>query len=255
MKIRVLGGSGSEQPGFCLTGFLINGRVVLDAGTVSSALSPKELSRISHVVLSHAHFDHTRGIPFLADNLLGLTGGPLYIAGASEALTAIKEHMFNNQCWPDFTRIPSVKEPAVRLRKLTPGREYVIDGISFKPVRVNHTVPTTGYIIRENGKAIAYSGDTQATEAIWKAASRLGGELKAVLAETSYPDRMQEMAEKTGHLTPRTLAMELGKLKGFDGPVYVYHVKSRFRAEIERDLKALGRKKVVVVHDGMEIAI
>ena len=255
MKIKVLGACGSEQPGSCLTGFLINGRVVLDAGTVSSALTERELKRISHVVLSHAHLDHTRGIPFLADNLLGMGKNPLSVAGAPEALQAVREHMFNNQCWPDFTKIPSPKEPAVRLMKLTPGREYDIDGISFKAVRVNHTVPTTGYVIRDNGRAVVYSGDTKATEAIWKAASKLGGELKAVLAETSYPDRLQELAEKTGHLTPRTLGMELAKIKGFDGPVYVYHVKSRFKKEIESELRALGRKKVVVLRDGMEITV
>ena len=89
MKIKVLGACGSEQPGSCLTGFLINGRVVLDAGTVSSALTERELKRISHVVLSHAHLDHTRGIPFLADNLLGMGKDPLSVAGAPEALQAV----------------------------------------------------------------------------------------------------------------------------------------------------------------------
>jgi ribonuclease BN (tRNA processing enzyme) len=255
MKIRVLGASGSEQPGRGLTGFLINGRVVLDAGTVSSALTTNELSAISHVVLSHAHFDHTRGIPFLADNLLGMGKSPLCVAGPSETVAALSRHMFNNECWPDFTKIPSVKEPAIRFMKLAPGREYEIEGMSFKPVRVNHTVPTTGYIIREGGKAIVYSGDTKETESIWKAASKFGSELKAVLVETSYPDRMQEMADKTGHLTPRALGMELEKIEGFKGPVYVYHVKSRFQAEIEAGLRALGRKKVVVLKDGMALNI
>ena len=42
MKIKVLGGSGSEGPGFNLTGFLINDHVVLDAGTISAALSEDE---------------------------------------------------------------------------------------------------------------------------------------------------------------------------------------------------------------------
>ena len=63
---------------------------------------------------------------------------------------------------------------------------------------------------------------------------------------------MQRLADKSGHLTPRTLGEELKKLEGYDGPVYIYHVKSPYLVDIEREIDALGRKDVIVVREGME---
>ena len=51
MRIRVLGGFGSEQPCCNLTGFLLNGCVMLDAGTISTGLTLAEMTAITHVVL------------------------------------------------------------------------------------------------------------------------------------------------------------------------------------------------------------
>jgi cAMP phosphodiesterase len=255
MKIKVLGGSGSLQKGVGLTGFLINGHVVLDAGTVPGALTVNEQADVTHVVLSHAHLDHISGLPFMVDNIAGLKGSPLQILASGPVLQTLSENIFNGKVWPDFTKIPSPKKPAMKFRELTPGREARIDGgLSIKPFRVNHSVPTTGYIIRENGKSVVYSGDTGATEDIWKAASRLGSALAAVFVETSFPDRMQDLADRTGHLTPRSLKDELKKITGYEGPVFVYHVKSQYLDEIKRELRALKRG-VKIVRGGMDITV
>ena len=251
MRIKVLGGFGSESGSSNLTAFLVNGCVMLDAGTASSVLSPDEQSAITHVALSHAHFDHIKALPFLADNLAGLKDKPVEVAGAPEVIDPIREHIFNGLIWPDFSKLPKDR-PAFKFRKLAPGREVAFGGgLKLRAVRVNHSIPTTGFILREEGKAIVYSGDTKATEEIWEKASRLGRELKAVFVETSFPDRMADLAERTCHLTPKTLDKELRKIKGFDGPVYVYHMKTRYVVEIEHELHALGRN-IIAVRDGME---
>jgi len=76
--IRVLGCHGSEltivdgQGGTyeCRTcGFLVNETCMVDAGSVSAGLQEAEQGKIRHVLLSHAHFDHIKGLPLLADNL------------------------------------------------------------------------------------------------------------------------------------------------------------------------------------------
>jgi cAMP phosphodiesterase len=253
MNIKVLGSFGSELPGCCLTGFLFNNHVMVDAGTISTALTVSEQAKITHIVLSHAHLDHTKGIPFMADNVIGKITKPVEIAAAESVLETFRDHIFNNKVWPDFTRIPSLKSPVMKYKRLTPGREAKIGAkLTFRPVWVNHTVPTTGFIIREGRKAVAYSGDTKATDSIWKAASKLGKELRAVFIETSFPNRLQSLADLSGHLTPQSLGDEIAKLKGYDGPVYVYHVKSQYIMDIEREIDALDRKDVIVVRDGME---
>ncbi len=256
MRIRVLGGFGSEQPCCNLTGFLLNGCVMLDAGTISTGLTTSEMTAITHVVLSHAHLDHTNALPFLADNVVGKNESPIIVAAVDEVISAVSSHIFNNSIWPDFTKIPSEDNPVIKYHRLVTGREERLGGgLSFMPVSVKHAVPTTGFIIKEGDNAIVYSGDTKATDEIWVAAAGLGSNLKAVLVETSFPNRMQDLADKSCHLTPQMMGKELDKIKGYDGPVFVYHVKSQHISEIEREIKALGRSGITVLRDGMELEI
>jgi len=256
MRIKVLGGFGSEQPCCNLTGFLLNGCVMLDAGTISTGLTIAEMTAITHVVLSHAHLDHTNALPFLADNVVGKKDSPVIVAAVDEVISAVSSHLFNNSIWPDFTKIPSEDNPVIKYHKLAAGREEKLGGgLEFKPVMVNHAVPTTGFIIKDGDKAIVYSGDTKATDEIWDVAAGLGNNLKAVLVETSFPNCMQEMADKSCHLTPQTLGKELDKIKGYDGSVFVYHVKCQYISEIEREIKALGREGITIVSDGMELEV
>jgi len=253
MKIKVLGGFGSELACCNLTGFLVNDCIMLDAGTISTVLDVEEQAAITHVVLSHAHLDHTKGIPFMADNIIGKISAPVQIAAIGEVLETLSEHLLNNKLWPDFTRIPTADNPVLKYRKLALGRESKLcDGLTIKPVRVHHTVPTTGFIIKEGKKAVVYSGDTRATDNIWKAATLLGKDLKAVFIEASFPNRMQGLADLSGHLTPQGVGAEIKKIKGYKGPVYVYHVKSQYMMDIEREIEALDRKDIIVIRDGME---
>jgi len=254
MRIKVLGSFGSELPGCCLTGFLINNHIMLDAGTIATGLPIAEQAAISHIVLSHAHLDHSKGIPFLADNVIGHIKAPVQIAGIKVVLDTLMDHIFNNKIWPDFTRIPDAKNPVLKLKELPLNRQTKLgkDGLTFKPIAVAHTVPTTGYIIKEGDKAVLYSGDTKATDSIWKEASKLGKNLKAVFIETSFPNRLQFLADLSGHLTPQSMGKELKKIKGYKGPVFVYHVKSQYLMEIEREIDALDRKDVIVIRDRME---
>ncbi len=70
MKIKVLGSSGSEAPGHNSPAFLLDDFLLLDAGTVSGSLDRDAQCRISHILLTHAHLDHIKGIPSLLDNIV-----------------------------------------------------------------------------------------------------------------------------------------------------------------------------------------
>ena len=71
MKIRVLGCFGSRIPGRFTSSLLIDDKFLLDAGTVSSALSQGEQLALEDIVLTHAHMDHIVDLAFLADNIFG----------------------------------------------------------------------------------------------------------------------------------------------------------------------------------------
>ena len=113
MNIRVLGchGSGQLVPGCngpiqCGTcGFLVNDRVLVDAGTVGSRLYLEEQRRIRVVLLTHLHFDHIRELPTLADNLVGEIDEPIVIAAIPEVLDGLHGIFLMERCIPDFFRI------------------------------------------------------------------------------------------------------------------------------------------------------
>ena len=73
MDLRVLGGYGSAGVYQRPSAFLINGRTLLDAGTVPGALTVPEQLAIEHALISHAHLDHTVGLAFLAETLALIT--------------------------------------------------------------------------------------------------------------------------------------------------------------------------------------
>jgi len=52
MEIKVLGCSGAEFPGHYPTAFLVDGRILLDAGTLNSALNAKEQLKVKNIFIT-----------------------------------------------------------------------------------------------------------------------------------------------------------------------------------------------------------
>lgn len=262
MKIRVLGCHGSDQlldgvQGLhqCRTcGFLVNETVMVDAGTVGAALHLAELKRIRQVLLTHLHFDHIQGLPTLADNLADDVVDPVGLVGTPEVLEGLRRYLFNGQLYPDFLHLPNPQRPVFSLHPLTVGKEVAIAALRVTPIRVNHLVPTVGFLIRDGDSSFLYSGDTYVTEEIWRIAAR-EPTLKAVFIEASFPDEMADLAQASLHLTPSLLAQEFRKIGKPELPVYVYHLKPRFRDDIARQLSRLGIPHLTVLKEGQEIVV
>ena len=262
VKIRVLGCHGSDQlvdgglgPHQCRTcGFLINGTVLVDAGTVGPTLRLAEQKRIRHVLLSHLHFDHIQGLPTLADNLVDEVVEPVMLISIPEVLEGLQSYVFNGEVYPDFFQLPDPKHPTFVCQPLEVGKEQDVSGLRVTAIPVNHQVPTVGFFIQEGHAALLYSGDTYVTEEIWAMAARMPT-LKAALIETSFPDAMTELARVSKHLTPSLFAREFRKIGRPDLPVYVYHLKPRFREQIRRELAQLKIPNLRALEEGQEITI
>lgn len=262
MKIRVLGCHGSDQlvdgalgPHQCRTcGFLINETVLVDAGTVGPTLRLAEQKRIRHVLLSHLHFDHIQGLPTLADNLVDEVVEPVVLTSIPEVLKGLQSHVFNGEVYPDFLQLPDPQHPIFVFRPLDVGKEQEVSGLRVTAIPVNHQVSTVGFFIREGHSTLLYSGDTAETEEIWKVAARTPT-LKAALIETSFPDAMAELARVSKHLTPSLFAREFRKIGRPNLPVYVYHLKPRFREQIRHELALLKIPNLRVLEEGQEISI
>ncbi len=248
MKIRVLGSSGSQLPGLNLTSFLLDRTVLIDTGSAASMLDFDEQKRIELVLLSHIHIDHSLGLMLMADNLVGQTRKPIKILSIPEVLDGLRGHLFNNQVWPDFTSIPSAKSAVFSLQALTEGRTARAGKYAVTAARVSHSVPATGFVIGDGRSSLLYTGDTRATDRIWKLA-RTVRDLRGVIIETSFPNHMQGMADLSGHLTPRSLQAEIVK-SGLRVPFYVYHLKALHLSRVQKEIAALKNPQIRFATEG-----
>jgi cAMP phosphodiesterase len=249
MRLRVLGCSGGELPRHRTTCFLVDGVLAIDAGALTSSLPLDELARVDDILLTHAHLDHVKDVPLLADLLAGRRERPLTVHASRECARTLQESLFNGRLWPDFTRLPDARRPVLAIHAFDPARRFRVGRYAVRPVRVSHTVESTGYLVSDGAGAIAVSGDTGPTDAFWRAVNE-EADLRALLVETSFPSRLQAVADASGHLTPRTLAGELAKLRRNGFPVYLYHLKPAFAAELRRELAPLRRRGVRVLARG-----
>ena len=224
-----------------MTSFLVDGAVAVDAGAITRALSIEEQRAIRHVLITHTHMDHTATLPFLIENIFGVNTEPVSIYCVKRVLAGVRRHLFNNDTWPDFSRIPNHLYPTVAFEEIEPETPFVIEGLPSGPLEVtaipvNHIVPTVGLLLRQNGRSLLYTSDTGPTDRIWEFANRTD-DLVALITECSFPNRLQEVADVSLHLSPATWAGELAKLHR-DVKVYLYHFKPPYVDELRAELAA-----------------
>jgi cAMP phosphodiesterase len=255
MKIKVLGASGSEVPGHSCPAFLVDGKILLDAGTVAVSLNIREEHSLQHILLTHAHFDHIKGIPFLLDNLvIRNTGNVITVLSGKDVLDDLRKNIFNDRIWPDFSKIPTPEHPVLKYRAISPSRSVTIDGYTVAMEKVRHTVPAYGYIVENNSKkAIAYTGDTGPTERFWERMS--AHNVKCLILETSFPNRLETLALATGHLTPALLEKEIAKMSAPPPRIFVMHLKPQYLPEIEIEVQSLGIANIEFLKEGEMIQV
>ncbi len=222
-----------------MTSFLIDSSVAIDAGAITRALSIEEQRALHHVVITHTHMDHTSTLPFLIENSFGASDEPVSVYCSKRGLAGVRRHLFNNDTWPDFTRIPNHLYPSVRFQEIELERPFTIAGLpsgdlEITAIEVNHIVPTTGLLIRQGSSSVIFTSDTGPTERIWEVANDTA-DLAAIITECSFPNRLQAVADVSLHLTPASLGRELAKLHR-NAPVFLYHFKPPYVDELRSEL-------------------
>ncbi len=250
MKVKVLGCSGSEAIGHNPAGFLVNDVMMLDAGTITAALTLSAQLKITDILISHTHLDHIKSLLFLADNIIGRIKRPVNIRAIPGVIEAIRKHLMNGLIWPDFTRLPTSKDPVLTYVPMPVGRTVNIAGLKVKAVPMNHPVPAVGFLVSDGRSAFIYSADTGPNEGLWKEAAKAEN-LNAIIVDTSFPNRLEGLASLSGHFTPRQLHQDLMKARiDNDVPVYICHIKPVHKKKVISELMALGRKNVKVLQEG-----
>lgn len=255
MQLRVIGCHGGETPKHRTSAFLLDERLAIDAGALTSGLDLKLQCSLQAVLVSHAHLDHIRDLATIADNRAQYGCAPLEVVGTKATIDVLKRHFFNGLVWPDFTKIPTTKHPTIVYTVLKPEVRKDVCGYGVRAIEVTHTIDTAAFIVDKDGASVAYSGDTGPTNRLWEKLNE-EKDLRALLMEVSFPNEQQRLATVSGHHTPQTLLPDLKKLhRPRDLPVLLYHIKPAFQAAVEKQCAKLKGVELTVLTLGEQLLL
>ncbi len=241
-NLRVLGCSGSIAAGSRTTSFLVDDKLLIDAGTGVGDLTLDELAAIDHILLSHSHLDHVLGIPLLADSVIRIrlaspSYHPIRVYALPETLEALRRHLFNDVLWPDFTRLPDPHQPILELVSVRVGQTLHLAGQVIDVLPAMHTVPAVGYAVDTASGWWVYTGDTGPNPALWE--TLRGRRIAQLVIETAFSDDELALARVSKHLSPSLLIDELAQLAP-GTPVAITHIKPGEMSAVLGQIAALG---------------
>ncbi len=251
MILNVLGCSGSIAAGCKTTAFLLDGDVLIDAGTGVGDLELEALARIDHILISHSHLDHVLSIGLVADGVMRLrtaaARGPIQVHALPETLAALRAHIFNGVIWPDFTRLPSAEHPVLELVPFALGDVLELNGKRIEVLSASHTVPAVGFAVECNDKKgderggepgwWVYTGDTGPNPLLWERLRQM--KVAHLIIETAFSDEERQLARISRHLCPTALGHELANLPG-SVDVHITHIKPGQMEAVMAQIGKLG---------------
>lgn len=257
MKVEVLGAHNTETDGARLPCLLVDDRVALDAGGLSSSLSLERQQNIRAVLLTHHHFDHTRDLIMLGAND-SAPPSTVEVYGLPQTLEVVYLYLLDGRMYKDYTHWPSLEAPRLRLKPLAPFQPFLIGDLTVKPVPVSHSVPAVGYqVTSDSGKSIFYVGDTgSGLSGCWEQINP-----DVLFIEVTGLNRHGEVMQKLRHLTPGLLAEELEqflKIKRYIPRVIATHIPVSLEEEMKLELAVAGKQlemEIEVAYEGLVIEV
>lgn len=250
MRIQILGAHNLESRYSRYVSLLIDDVLAIEAAALTSSLPFPAQQKLKAVLLTHQHYDHVKDIPALGMNLL-LHGNTIEICSTRPVYEALATHLLNDVLYPNFMERPPEK-PAIHFRVIEPYRAEQIGGYSVLAVPVNHAVPAVGYqVTSADGKVVFYSSDTGPGLAdCWQQISP-----QLLIIEVTAPNRYEEFAHRSGHLTPGLLGQELEsfrQLKGYLPQVVLVHMNPVEEKDIAAEIAAVARSLNTAIQLGYE---
>ncbi|MAZ48157.1 MAG: hypothetical protein CME65_06320 [Halobacteriovoraceae bacterium] len=250
MQVKIIGGHGGVTKNYHATSFLIDESLLIDAGSVASGLDIHSQLKIDHILLSHTHLDHTKDLAFICDNCFGLKGKPFEVYCHETVRKAVKNHLFNDIIWPDFSVLPTKENPTINFNNISAEKELILGQYKVTPVHVNHPVEVPkqalGFIIEKDNKSIIFTQDTASTERIWEVGKKLDN-LVAIFCEVSFPNHLQGVADLSDHHTPQTIKEELKKMPK-EVPVYLAHLKPNYQEQLIQEITDLQEPRLHILY-------
>lgn len=245
MEVNIIGAHGGVTRGYSATSYLIDGKLLIDAGSMASALDIKSQLAIDNILISHPHLDHIKDLAFICDNCFGLRKKPFQVYCHKTVERAIKDHLFNDTIWPDFSALPNKDNPTIVFNNIKSEELLVLGDYKVTPVHVNHPGDALGFIVEKEDVAILFTQDTRETDRIWEIGKNFKN-LKAIFTEVSFPNSMQKVAELSDHHTPQSMFKEIPKMPG-DVPIYLGHLKPNYQEQLIREINDLHEPRLHIM--------
>ena len=257
LSAYLVAANGSDQY-ICLdAGTIYKGLELAAANKLFNSLNPSSIQQqqIKGYFISHAHLDHTAGLIMNSPN-----DNTKNLYGLASVLDVFKKNYFTWSAWANFGN--EGEAPILNkytYQTLVPTKEIAIDNTDLfvTPFVLSHVQPyeSTAFLVRHQNSYLLYLGDTGADKvekseqlaALWKAITPLvmKKQLKGIFIEVSFDNSVSEKA-LFGHLTPKLLTEEMGKLNQLSNgnlkntPLYVTHIKpcddceTKIKSEIQK---------------------
>jgi len=233
LRLKVLGAFGGKGKRKKSTSFLLE-EFVIDAGNLFPLVNGSY--NISNLFLTHSHFDHIADLPFFLDFAFLTREEGLKVFASGKTIDALRKYIFNGAIWPDFSSFYAPKgKPFIEFALVREFQSVKLGKFTVTPLPSVHTVETYGFKVEKEGRSIVLSGDTKSNPLLWEVVNA-DVSVRAVLIDVSFPSRLQEVADASGHFTPNSLISDLKKLKR-DVDLYVYHIKPPFYEEVVKELR------------------
>lgn len=213
------------------------------------AASDEQKNKIRDIVLTHAHLDHIAGLPLFIDDLFATLTEPIRIHGIAEVIKTLENHIFNWEIYPRFSELSNANGAVMEYKIFDAAERFHIQNLTFQPIRVNHKVPSVGFIISDENSTIAISSDTSKMDLFWEEVDSVK-RLQAILLECAFPDELDELADASHHLTPKLLKSEIEKCHKNDCPIYVINIKPMYREQVTAQLEKLKIDNLQILEVG-----
>lgn len=253
-NIRILGAYGTQGEKEKSSSFFIDEKNLIDGGTILKPL--KENSALIETIwLTHSHLDHISDIAYTIDNFYEKREKTLVLKGLPQTLKSIKKHIFNNEIWPDFSKIhlSNGKDYSLTYESLELYKKYNLDNkTTIEPFPTDHTVASCGYIIKKENSSLLISSDTYSLKNIIEIVEK-NKTIKTILIECSFPSKFNQLAKISKHLTPKLLFEFLKPIKNRNLKLYINHLKPLYKEEIKKEIEELKENWNVTVLEDNEI--
>lgn len=249
--IKILGAYGTKAKGHGTSAFELNSKNVIDAGNLLNPLEEKT-ANIENIWLTHSHLDHISDIAYVLDNYFSLRSKTLNIMALPETIEVLKKNMFNDEIWPDFSKINLLnsEQKALSYTPIEFEKEYSIGANeTIKAFQTDHTVPSCGYIYKKKDRAIIITADTYSLENMISHVDN-DDSIKAIVVECSFSSKMEKLAKDSKHLTPKILFQELQSLKRDDLILYINHIKPSYLEIVTYEIEQYkGKFNPIILKD------